>query len=76
MKEIAPKISVDPRVRFGKPVITGTRVPVHLIVDKIAAGASPAEICREYGLKSAEIKAALNYASGIIKQESLMYIGG
>jgi len=25
--EIAPRISVDPTVRFGKPVITGARVP-------------------------------------------------
>ncbi len=26
-QEIAPRIVVDPNVRFGKPIIQGTRVP-------------------------------------------------
>jgi hypothetical protein len=29
--EIAPRISVDERVRFGRPVVTGTRIPVDLV---------------------------------------------
>ncbi|PYV20955.1 MAG: antitoxin, partial [Acidobacteria bacterium] len=28
MAVIAPRISAEPQVRFGKPVIEGTRVPV------------------------------------------------
>jgi uncharacterized protein (DUF433 family) len=32
--EIAPKIVVDEKIRFGKPVIKGTRVPVYLILGK------------------------------------------
>ncbi len=36
--EIAPRISVEEKVRFGKPVITGTRVPVDLILGKLAGG--------------------------------------
>lgn len=32
MMEIAPGITVDENVRFGKPVISGTRVPVDLVV--------------------------------------------
>jgi uncharacterized protein (DUF433 family) len=36
--EIAPRISVDERIRFGKPVITGTRVPVDLVLGKLAGG--------------------------------------
>lgn len=35
MLEIAPRITVDPEVRFGKPVIQGTRVPVDLILSKL-----------------------------------------
>jgi len=34
--EIAPRITIDEKVRFGKPVIKGTRVPVDLIVGKLA----------------------------------------
>ena len=33
MTEIAPRITVDEKVRFGKPVIAGTRVPVDLVVE-------------------------------------------
>jgi len=36
MTEIAPRIVVDEKVRFGKPVIAGTRVPVDLVVGKVA----------------------------------------
>jgi uncharacterized protein (DUF433 family) len=34
----APRITADGRVRFGKPVIEGTRVPVDLVLAKLAAG--------------------------------------
>jgi len=30
--DIAPRITIDKKVRFGKPVIKGTRVPVDLII--------------------------------------------
>ncbi len=36
--EIAPRINVDYNIRFGKPVITGTRVTIDLILDKLAGG--------------------------------------
>ncbi len=36
--EIAPRIVVDEKVRFGKPVIRGTRVSVDLILAKLAGG--------------------------------------
>jgi uncharacterized protein (DUF433 family) len=36
-KEIAPGITVDPAVMVGKPVVKGTRVPVELVLAKLAA---------------------------------------
>ena len=33
--EIAPRIVVDPDIRFGKPIIKGTRVPVQALIDHI-----------------------------------------
>ena len=33
MVEITPGIVVDPAVRFGKPVIQGTRIPVALVLE-------------------------------------------
>ena len=44
--EIVPRISVDENVRFGKPVITGTRVPINLILGKLAGGD---DLRRSYG---------------------------
>ena len=37
-KQTNTDITIDPKVKFGKPVITGTRVPVDLVVGKIAGG--------------------------------------
>jgi len=34
------RITVDPKIMFGKPVIKGTRVPVELVLRPIAAGMS------------------------------------
>ena len=74
MKEIAPKIVIDRNIRFGKPVIKGTRVPVDLIVGKIAAGMAVEEVCAEYDLTKAEVKAALNYAAELVSKENLIYV--
>lgn len=46
-KEIAPRIEVDEAVRFGKPVILGTRVPVEVVVGKLAGGMSVKEVADE-----------------------------
>lgn len=75
MQEILPNIVIDSKVRFGKPIIKGTRVPVDLIVGKIAGGMEIKEICAEYDLKSADVRAALNYAASLVSQESLIYAG-
>lgn len=74
MKEIAPRIVIDAKIRFGKPVIKGTRVPVDLIIGKIAGGMAMEEIAREYELKKEDIFAALRYAAQTLKKETLVYV--
>ena len=74
MKEIAPGIVVDPKIRFGKPVIKGTRVPVDLILGKIAGGMTIDEVAKEYDLKKKQILDALRYAAQLIKKENLIYV--
>ncbi len=61
--EIAPRITIDKKVRFGKPVIKGTRVPVDLILGKLAAGMTYEEIMAEYDLTKEDILAVLDYAA-------------
>jgi uncharacterized protein (DUF433 family) len=58
------RITIDPEVMVGKPVIKGTRITVQLIVQLLANGATEAEILDDYpDLNKEDIKAALLYAS-------------
>lgn len=72
--EIAPRISVDEKVRFGKPVITGTRVPVDLIIGKLAGGMTYEEVMTEYEITREDILAALNYAAKSLANEEIKII--
>lgn len=73
--EIAPRISVDENIRFGKPVITGTRVPVDLILGKLAGGMSYEEVMAEYEITREDILAVLDYAAKTISSEEIRAIG-
>jgi uncharacterized protein (DUF433 family) len=58
------RITVDPRLMLGQPVITGTRLPVYVIVQAIAAGDSHKELLEAYPfLTVQDIDAALSYAA-------------
>jgi len=69
--EIAPRITVDPTVCFGKPVIQGTRVPVALVIGKLAGGMSHQELISEYEITEDDIRAALSYAASIVSAEEV-----
>jgi len=72
MQEVMPGIIVDPLIKGGKPVIKGTRVPVELIVGKLAGGLTYEEIMAEYDLKKEDILAALRYAANILVEEQIL----
>ncbi len=72
-KIIFDQIAVDPKVRFGKPVIAGTRVPVDLIVGKVAGGMEIADVAREYDLTRKQVLAALQYAALIVSNEEVSF---
>ena len=74
--EIAPRITVDPQVRFGQPVIKGTRVPVAVILDEMAAGTTLEDIAREYGVTREDVRAVLRYAAEIITGEDIKVARG
>jgi uncharacterized protein (DUF433 family) len=63
--EVFPGISMDPRIRFGKPCIAGTRIDVATILGGLASGASVEEVESEYQLDREQIYAALRYAAHI-----------
>ena len=75
MAVIAPRISADPQVRFGKPVIEGTRVPVSVVVGAMAAGDSADEVAEEYGITLEDVRAALAYAAQRLEEETVRASG-
>ncbi len=67
------RIEIDPAVMLGKPVIRGTRIPVELILRKLAEGASEADILEAYPrIKHEDILAALTYAAESIAHETIV----
>ena len=58
------RISIDPRVCFGKPTVRGTRIWVSLILDLLAGGMSMGELLEEYPqLTTEDIRAAIAYGA-------------
>jgi uncharacterized protein (DUF433 family) len=65
-------ISTDPRVTHGQAVLAGTRVPVSVILDCLAAGMTAAEIVAEYPVvTTAGVRAAAAYGAALAREELL-----
>jgi uncharacterized protein (DUF433 family) len=63
-KQLLERITLNPKVMVGKPVIRGTRLTVEYILNLLAHGATEAEIFQEYqGLTREDIQACLLFAS-------------
>jgi uncharacterized protein (DUF433 family) len=68
-------LSSSPQVCGGEICATGTRVPVTVILDNLAEGASKEEILASYpSLRLDHIKAALAYAAELAHEERLVPI--
>ena len=58
------RITVDPKVLVGKPVIRDTRLAVEFIIDLLASGWSELQILDNYpGITREDIVACLRYAN-------------
>lgn len=71
MVELSLGITIDPAVRFGKPVIRGTRVPVDIVVARVASGMSIKEVAEEYGIQQKDVYNALHYAALRLAEEQV-----
>ena len=66
------RITIDPNVLVGKPVIKGTRIAVEFVIELLGRGWIVEEILREYDhLTPEDIRACLIYASEILKSEQV-----
>jgi uncharacterized protein (DUF433 family) len=71
------RITLNPDILVGKPVIKGTRLAVEFIIDLLAQGWSIDEILRNYpGITVMDIQACLCYASASLKSEKVYAITG
>jgi uncharacterized protein (DUF433 family) len=71
------RISIDPMVCHGKPVIGGTRVLVANLLGALAAGQSRQSILQDYpSIVEEDIDAALDFAAQMARFESFDYESG
>ena len=69
MRELLDRISVNPRVCFGKPCIKGTRIWVSLLLDMLADGMTIEDILKEYPhLKREDLLAAMAYGAEMSRE--------
>lgn len=68
------RIQIHPEIMRGKPVIRGTRIPVELVLRKLGAGMSPADILADHPkLTLADIRAAQAFAADYLADEEIVY---
>jgi len=67
------RITYNPNILGGKPIIKGTRISVQFILELLGAGMSIDEILAEYPhLQREDILAALDYAAKTIANEEII----
>ena len=65
------RIVSDPKICSGIPCIKGTRIPVHIILDLLAAGENFDGIKKAYpNIIEEDIRACLSYASLLADEEA------
>jgi uncharacterized protein (DUF433 family) len=65
-------IHVDPNVMRGRPVIRGTRITVDLILEKLGAGETVADLLDAYPhLTEAAIRAALLFGAEAVRMQAI-----
>lgn len=62
-------ITTDPEIMHGAVCFRGTRVPVSVVLDNLAAGESSERIVDQYpSLKAKHIYAAIGYAADLARE--------
>ncbi len=71
MSKPIERIISDPNICSGKPCIKGTRIPVHIVLDLLAAGENFEGVKKAYpNISDEDIRACLNYAAILADEEA------
>lgn len=67
------RITVNPKIHFGKPCVAGTRITVQSVLELLDEGLSFAEIIENYypALNDDDIHACLRYAIALVAAEDI-----
>lgn len=72
-EQLLERITLNPKVMVGKPVIRGTRLTVEYILNLLGHGTTVAEVLAEYdGLTPEDIQACLLFAARALENTSFM----
>lgn len=72
-QQLLARITFDPNVLAGKPVIKGTRLRVEYMLNLLAHGATTQDILAEYqGLATEDIQACLLFAAKSLQTAAFM----
>jgi uncharacterized protein (DUF433 family) len=71
--KLPERITVDPEIMMGKPCLSGTRIPVYVLLQKMAAGETEAELLSIYPqLIRADLMAVWEYAARAAAEEIIL----
>lgn len=69
------RITVDPKIRFGKPCIRGTRIAVVDILNLLVAGYKIYEIPKQYpGITKKDVLAAIEFVTKLSEEPSKIFV--
>ncbi len=64
------RLTVNPEIHVGKPIVKGTRLAVEFILELLGQGWTEADVLKNYpGLTHEDILACLAYASEVLRSE-------
>ncbi len=76
MADLLDRITIDPAIAHGKPVIRGLRYPVEMLLELLSSGMTIDDILADYGdLEREDLLAALAFATRMTQVKRIERIG-
>ncbi|MCC6424328.1 MAG: DUF433 domain-containing protein [Phycisphaerales bacterium] len=76
MNDLSTRITMDPQVCHGQPVVRGLRYPVQMLLDLLSSGMTIEEILADYeDLEREDLLAVLAYAARLSRVKRMEPIG-
>ena len=74
-KKLLKRISVSPKILHGRPRIKGTRIAVSMVLELLADGYSPKQICSRFypDLTPSDVLACISFANQFLSQEEIYF---